>query len=69
VAVENLQRSSRGNHGGLFTSEAEPYRSDALTMKGEHGVGDLVFSFQGKETIRLAGITDPEIVQKLVQYA
>ena len=66
TAVMNVN-TLRQNRNGTFTTEAGKYGYAFSTQPNSLSHGDLVFSFQGKETFRLAGITDPENVQKLVE--
>ena len=68
TAIMNVN-TLRQNRIGTFTTEAGKYGHAFSTQPNSQSHGDLVFSFQGKETFRLTGITDPENVQKLVENA
>jgi len=52
-------------HAG--TVDGVPGYIQALKSARAKVIGDLVFSFTGKETLRLVGITDPEDLRKLVE--
>ena len=66
--VVNLVRNSRENRIGAYTADAAAYGFDATTQRGDYS-GDLVFFFQGSETFRLTGITDPDGVLRVVENA
>ena len=67
ISVENLERDVGGNRIGKYTEKAAKYAADTTTKEGDYSRGDVVFSFQDKETFRFEGITDPENVQTVIE--
>ena len=65
VKVENVNSNSKIRIGE-YTLNADDY-GFRNSIRDEKVSGDLVFSFTGKETLRLVGITDPEDLRKLVE--
>ena len=65
VKVENVNNNSK-IRVGEYTLNADDY-GFRNSIRDQKVSGDLVFSFTGKETLRLVGITDPEDLRKLVE--
>jgi hypothetical protein len=65
VRVENVKSDSK-IRVGEYTLNADEY-GFRNSIRDEKLCGDLVFSFTGKETLRLVGITDPEDLRRLIE--
>lgn len=65
VRVENVNSNSEIRIGE-YTLNADDY-GFRNSIRDEKLCGDLVFSFTGKETLRLVGITDPENLRELIE--
>jgi hypothetical protein len=64
--VMNTQRISNGNRVGNYVGVKGIGTSYSSVQSNSETYGDLVFLIQGKEIIRLFGISDPQGVKRLI---